>query len=163
MPDMNSPVALDELDLSLAALLAGLAMAEEVERRIARAGFDDARLSHGFVFQHLLREPLTVGALAHAMGVSQQRASKAASELEGLGYVRREVDAGDARVRRLVLTERGHGVVAEAREARSALVAELRERLGARRVSAAERLLRDVLAELGAQDTVRTRRVRLPS
>jgi hypothetical protein len=42
-------------------------------------------------------------------------------------------------------------------------VAELRERLGARRVSAAERLLREVLVELGAQDTVRARRVRLPS
>ena len=97
------------------------------------------------------------------MGVSQQRASKAATELEGLGYVRREVDAGDARVRRLVLTERGHGVVAAARQARAALVAELRERLGARRVSAAEGLLREVLVELGARDTVRARRVRLPS
>ena len=149
---MTSPVALEELDLSLAAMLAGLAMAEEVERRLAKAGFGDARLSHGFVFQHLLREPLTVGALARAMGVSQQRASKAASELEGLGYVRREVDAGDARVRRLVLTERGHAVVAE-----------LCQRLGARRVSAAERVLREVLTEMGAEEAVRTRRVRLPS
>ena len=79
---MSSPVALDDLDLSLAAMLAGLAMAEEVERRIAAAGYGDARFAHGFVFQHLLREPLTVGALARAMGVTQQRASKAASELE---------------------------------------------------------------------------------
>ena len=159
---MTSPVALDELDLSLAAMLAGLAMAEEVERRVAKAGFDDARFSHGFVFQHLLREPLTVGALARAMGVTQQRASKAASELEGLGYVRREVDPGDARVRRLVLTERGHGAVGAARAARAAVVVELRDRLGARRVSAAEQLLRDALVELGAQDAVRARRVRLP-
>jgi DNA-binding MarR family transcriptional regulator len=160
---MNSSVALDELDLSLAAMLAGLAMAEEVERRVAAAGFGDARFSHGFVFQHLLREPLTVGALARAMGVTQQRASKATSELEALGYVRREADPADARVRRLVLTERGHGVVAAAREARAALVAELRERLGARRVGAAERVLREALVALGAQDTVRARRVRLPS
>ena len=159
---MTSPVALDELDLSLAAMLAGLAMAEEVERRVAKAGFDDARFSHGFVFQHLLREPLTVGALASAMGVTQQRASKAASELEALGYVRREVEPGDARVRRLVLTERGHGAVAAARAARAAVVIELRDRLGARRVSAAEQLLRDALVELGAQDVVRARRVRLP-
>jgi DNA-binding MarR family transcriptional regulator len=160
---MTSSVAVEELDLSLAAMLAGLAMAEEVERGVAAAGFDDARFSHGFVFQHLLRESLTVGELARAMEVTQQRASKAASELEALGYVRREPDPADARVRRLVLTERGHGAVAAARAARATLVAELRERLGARRVGAAERVLREVLVELGAQDTVRARRVRLPS
>jgi DNA-binding MarR family transcriptional regulator len=159
---MTSHAALDELDLSLAAMLAGLAMAEEVERRLAQAGFADVRFSHGFVFQHLLREPLTVGALARAMGVTQQRASKAASELEELGYVRREVDPTDARVRRLVLAERGRNAVAAAREARAAVTAELRERLGARRVSAAELVLRGVLTELGAEDAVRARRVRLP-
>jgi DNA-binding MarR family transcriptional regulator len=160
---MSAPVALDDLDLSLAAMLAGLAIAEEVERRIAAAGYGDARFSHGFVFQHLLREPLTVGALARAMGVTQQRASKAASELEALAYVRREVDPSDARVRRLVLTERGHGVVAAARAARAAVVDELRERLGARRVSAAERVLRETVAAMGAEESVRARRVRLPS
>jgi DNA-binding MarR family transcriptional regulator len=159
---VSSPVDLAELDLSLAAMLAGLAMAEEVERRLAQAGFADVRFSHGFVFQHLLREPLTVGALARAMGVTQQRASKATSELEELGYVRREVDPTDARVRRLVLAERGHDAVSAAREARAALTAELRERLGARRVSAAERVLREVVIELGSEDAVRARRVRLP-
>jgi DNA-binding MarR family transcriptional regulator len=159
---MTPPVDLAELDLSLAAMLAGLAMAEEVERRLAQAGFDDVRFSHGFVFQHLLREPLTVGALARAMGVTQQRASKAATELEELGYVRREVDPADARVRRLVLAERGRAAVAAARKARAAVTAELRERLGAHRVNAAERVLREVVVELGAQDAVRGRRVRLP-
>jgi DNA-binding MarR family transcriptional regulator len=159
---VSSPVDLGELDLSLAAMLAGLAMAEEVERRLARAGFDDLRFSHGFVFQHLLRQPLTVGALARAMGVTQQRASKAASELEGLGYVRREADPTDARVRRIALAQRGRDAVAAAREARAAVTAELRARLGARRVSAAERVLREVVTELGAEDAVRARRVRLP-
>jgi hypothetical protein len=86
-----------------------------------------------------------------------------AVELEELGYVRREVDPADARVRRLVLTARGHGAVAAARLARAAVVAELRERLGARRVGAAERLLRDVLRETGGEEMVRARRVRLPS
>jgi DNA-binding MarR family transcriptional regulator len=105
---------------------------------------------------------MTVGALARAMGVTQQRASKAAAELEDLGYVRRELDATDARVRRLVLTVRGQGAVVAARLARADVVAELRARLGARRVAAAERLLRDVLGEVGAEEMVRARRVRLP-
>jgi hypothetical protein len=51
--------------------------------------------------------------------------------------------------------------VAAAREARAAVTAELRERLGARRVGAAERVLREVVTELGAEDAVRARRVRL--
>jgi DNA-binding MarR family transcriptional regulator len=160
---MASTVSLDDLDLSLLALVAGLAMSDEVERRIAEAGFPDARFSHGFVFQHLLREPLTVGELAKAMGVTQQRASKAAGELEELGYVRREADPADARVRRLVLTARGHGAVQAARQARAAVVAELRERLGARRVRGAERLLRDVVRAMGADEPVHMRRLRLPS
>jgi hypothetical protein len=58
--------------------------------------------------------------------------------------------------------ERGRAAVAAAREARRAVTAELRERLGARRVGAAERVLREVLTELGAEDAVRARRVRLP-
>jgi hypothetical protein len=66
-------------------------------------------------------------------------------------------------VRRLVLSERGHGAVAAARAARAAVVAELRERVGTRRVSAAEGVLREVLAAMGAEETVRARRVRLPS
>jgi DNA-binding MarR family transcriptional regulator len=97
------------------------------------------------------------------MGVTQQRASKAAGELEELGYVRREADPGDARVRRLVLTARGHGAVEAARRARAALEDDLRERLGARRVRTAERLLRDLIRAMGAQDAVHMRRLRLPS
>ena len=39
----------------------------------------------------------------------------------------------------------------------------LRQRLGERRVAAPERLLRDVLGAMGAEEMVRARRVRLPS
>jgi predicted lipid-binding transport protein (Tim44 family) len=66
-------------------------------------------------------------------------------------------------VRRLVLTARGHGAVSAARQARAAVEAELREHLGARRVRGAERLLRDVVRAMGADDAVHMRRLRLPS
>jgi DNA-binding MarR family transcriptional regulator len=155
-------VPLEQLDLSLVSLFAGLALAEEVQARLAAEGFADARFGHGFVFQHLVGGPLPIGELAHAMDVTQQRASKATAELEALGYVRREGDPGDARVRRVALTERGEAVIAAARRARAAVVAELRERLGAARVEAAEALLRDVLRETGAEPAIRARRVRLP-
>jgi DNA-binding MarR family transcriptional regulator len=153
---------LDRLDLSLTSLFAGLALAEEVQRRLAAKGFADARFGHGFVFQHLVAGPLPIGDLARAMDVTQQRASKATAELEALGYLRRDPDPADARVRRIALTERGWAAIEAARRARAAVVGELRERLGAERVDAAEALLRDVLRETGAEAAVRARRVRLP-
>jgi DNA-binding MarR family transcriptional regulator len=154
--------ALDQLDLSLTSLFAGLALAEEVQRRMAADGFDDARFAHGFVFQHLVEGPVAIGDLARAMGVTQQRASKATAELEALGYVRREPDPGDARVRRIALTARGQAAIESARRARADVVGELRERLGTDRLAAAEAVLRDVLRETGAEPAIRARRVRLP-
>jgi DNA-binding MarR family transcriptional regulator len=161
-PLAANPDPLEGLDLSLAALFAGLALAEEVQGRLAVEGFDDARFGHGFVFQHLVAGPVTIGDLARAMDVTQQRASKATAELEELGYVRREPDPADARVRRSALTERGWGAIEAARRARAAVVDELRERLGGERIDAAEALLRDVLRETGADAAVQARRVRLP-
>jgi len=161
---VNRPAdPLDALDLSLASLFAGLALAEEVQRQLAAEGFDDARFGHGFVFQHLVAGPLAIGDLARAMDVTQQRASKATAELQALGYVRREPDPADARVRRIALTERGWAAIEAARRARASILDELRARLGAERVAAAAELLRDVLRETGADAAVAARRVRLPS
>ena len=86
---------------------------------MAAEGFADARFGHGFVFQHLVAGPLPIGDLARAMDVTQQRASKATAELEALGYVRREPDPADARVRRIALTERGWAAIEAARRARA--------------------------------------------
>ena len=158
-----SPDPLQRLDLSLAAMLVGLALAEDVQRRLAADGFADARFGHGFVFQHLVAGPLPIGDLARAMDVTQQRASKATAELEALGYVRREPDPADARVRRIALTERAEAVIEAARRARASILDDLRARLGAERVEAAEELLREVLRETGADAAVSARRVRLPS
>jgi DNA-binding MarR family transcriptional regulator len=150
------------LDLSLLSLFAGLALADEVQRRLAADGFEDLRFGHGFVFQHLVAGPVAIGDLARAMDVTQQRASKASAELEALGYVERTPDPQDARVRRVALTARGEAAIEAARRARAAVVGELRERLGAARVAAAEELLSDVLRETGAEPAIRARRVRLP-
>jgi DNA-binding MarR family transcriptional regulator len=158
-----SPDPLERLDLSLAAMFVGLALAEEVQRRLAADGFADARFGHGFVFQHLVAGPLPIGDLARAMDVTQQRASKATAELEALGYVRREPDPADARVRRIALTERGQAVIEASRRARASILDDLRARLGAERIEAAEELLREVLRETGADAAVSARRVRLPS
>jgi DNA-binding MarR family transcriptional regulator len=158
---MTQPVP--ELDLGLAALFAGQALADAVRERLEARGFAGLRFSHGFLVQRLVEEEQSIAALAHALEVTQQAVSKTVSELERLGYVRRRPDPRDARVRLVALTDRGRAAVEAAREERAAVVAELRDRLGPRRVDAATRLLREVLELHGASAAVRTRRVRPPA
>jgi DNA-binding MarR family transcriptional regulator len=150
-----------ELDLSLASLFAGWALADELQRRLAADGHGDLRFADGFVFQHLVGGPLPVGALAERLGVTQQAASKSAADLERRGYVARTADPADARARLVALTDRGRAAIEGARRHRAAIEDALAERLGPRRVEAARRVLVETIGELG-DDTVRARRVRAP-
>jgi DNA-binding MarR family transcriptional regulator len=151
---------LSRLDLGLSALFAGQAVADVVRERLEARGFAGLRFSHGFLVQRLIEDEQPIAALAAALGVTQQAVSKTVSELERLGYVRRRPDPRDARVRLVALTDRGRAAVEAAREERAAVEAELRERLGPRRVAAATRVLREVLDVHGAAAAVRMRRVR---
>jgi DNA-binding MarR family transcriptional regulator len=153
-------VELEHLDLTLASLFAGQALNEEVRRRMEARGFTGLRFGHGFLVQRLVEAPQPVGALARDLGVTQQAVSKTVTELERLGYVERRAGPGDARVRLVALTVRGLDAIEAARAARTELVAELRERLGPRRVDAAARVLREVIDLHGAGAQVRARRVR---
>ncbi len=162
MSSADPPVEAGDLDLGLAATLAGAAVNDDVLARLRDAGFAGLRLSHGYFFQHLVTGPQPVGTLAERLAVTQQAVSKTAGELERLGYVERTRDPGDARVRRVGLTARGRAAVGAARAARREVDAELRARLGAARVDAAADLLRDVLADRGRLPEIARRRVRPP-
>jgi DNA-binding MarR family transcriptional regulator len=159
MPD--DPLA--QLDLGLAALFAGQTIADEVRDRVEERGFVGLRVSHGFIVQRLVDRERAVSDIAESMGVTQQAVSKTVSELEGLGYVRRRPAPDDARVRLVALTDLGRRAVTAAREERAAVEAELRARIGPRRVAAATRVLREVLEVYGATAAVRMRRVRPPA
>ena len=152
-------VADSELDLVLAALLTGLALNERVTERIAAAGHPDLRFSHGFVFQHVVPGPLAIGELARRMGVSQQAASKAAGELERLGYLERTPDPADARVRRVGLSARGRAAIEAGRRARAAVARELAAQLGEQRADALRADLLAALEASGGMSAVRARRV----
>jgi DNA-binding MarR family transcriptional regulator len=155
-------VAAPQIDVSLASLFAGWAMADEIQRRLAADGYDDLRFADGFLFQHLVEGPVTIGVLADRQGVSQQAVSKAVVDLERRGYVERTPDPDDARARHVGLTARGLGAIAAARDHRAALAGELAGRFGSGQVEDARRLLLDVVADLGGEPAVRARRVRGP-
>ena len=159
---MTSSFDLAEADLSLASLFAGWALAGEVQRRLAADGHGDLRFADGFVFQHLVGGPVTIGVLAERLGVTQQAASKSVVDLERRRYVARSSDPADGRARLVALTPRGQEAIERARHHRAALAGELAERLGSRRIEAARRLLLDVIAELGGEPALRSRRVRAP-
>ncbi|GAA1847560.1 hypothetical protein GCM10009836_29000 [Pseudonocardia ailaonensis] len=151
-----------DVDIVTAVHLAGLALNEEVVRRLAAAGFGDARVSHGFLIQHLVDGPRPVGEIAERMEVTQQAVSKAAAELVGLGYLERTPHPADARVRLLGLSPRGEDLVSRSRSIRAEITAELTAHLGE---DATERLRAAALAALdwaGGGEGLRGRRVRPP-
>jgi DNA-binding MarR family transcriptional regulator len=151
-----------DLDLPLASLFAGWAMADELQRRLAAGGMEDLRFADGVVFQHLVEGPRSVSSLAERLEVSQQAASKAVADLERRGYLSRAADPDDARAKRVALTARGRAAIEAGRVHRAAIEAELAERLGPQRVDAARQLLNEAVGELGAEAPVRGRRVLPP-
>ncbi|WP_067540127.1 MarR family winged helix-turn-helix transcriptional regulator [Nocardia crassostreae] len=151
-----------ELDTGSLALFVGQAAAAVVQERLSAQGFGDLRFSHGYVFQHLIDGEPTVGELAARLGVTQQGASKSVVELENLGYCERVPDPGDARIRRVRLTDRGRAGVEAARQARADLDRRLGDAFGAERLAEHRSLLAELLHELGGTAAVERRAVRPP-
>jgi len=151
----TTPVG-DDVLLLMTALVAHYQ--QRVRAHLAAAGMADLRDSHGYVFQHLVPGPKTVSALAGALGLTQQAASKAVIELELMGYVQRREDSPDRRVRTVELTPRGEQAVLVARQARAQIDAEIRAGHG----DALARALRRLADETGAYERMNSRRLRAP-
>ncbi|MGV9411672.1 MarR family winged helix-turn-helix transcriptional regulator [Nocardia sp. NPDC003693] len=158
------PADLDprSLDTGTLALFAGQAAAARVQARLTEDGFGELRMSHGYLFQHLITGEPTITELAAQLSMTQQGASKAVAELERLGYCERTPDPSDARVRRIRLTSRGHAAVAAARRARADLEARLAARFDDSRLTAQRAFLTELLAELGGIEAVERRAVLPP-
>ena len=147
---MTTPDDVPELDLSLAALFAGWALNDEVTRRLAARGFTGLRFSHGFLVQRLIDR----GAVDRRDRAGARR--DPAGRLEDrLGARRPRLRPPPARPARRSrpprVAHRPRPGGGRRRRARSgaAVVAELRERLGPRRVDAAAKVLREVLSAHG--------------
>lgn len=155
-----APVDFRELDLTHLAHFVGIFANQQVLLAMQQAGYGDLREAHGFLVQHLLRGPHSVGELAKLIGVTQQAVSKTVSELVRAGYLQIQ-PADDARVRLVRLSERGHAAVLASRRFREKLERRLLQTLGAKRAKALRIALADVLKELGGVPAVAGRRVPL--
>lgn len=153
-------IDVNTLPLTHLAQFVGLAGSRHVATAMRDAGFGDLRESHGFLIQHLLRGPHSVGELSRLLGVTQQAVSKSVAELSRAGYLEAAPSA-DARVRIVQLSPRGHESVLAARKLRERLERKLQKSLGAR-YALAQRALAEALTALGGVDAVRGRRVPPP-
>ncbi|HET9957089.1 MAG TPA: MarR family transcriptional regulator [Polyangiaceae bacterium] len=151
----------DQLSLTQLALFVGQAADEQLLEQLRSAGFQDIKVSHGYVVQHLLGGPRAIGELAALLGVTQQAASKTAAEMVRAGYAEL-IPGEDARVRQLRLSERGAACVERARSARKRLEARLSQHVGSESYEDARRTLGGLLDALGGSEAVRKRRVRMP-
>jgi DNA-binding MarR family transcriptional regulator len=152
-----------ELDVAILSSLVGTALDARTLDALRVAGHPHLRRVHGFVFQHLIEKQPTVSQLASALGVTQQAASKSVAELETLGYLRRETDARDSRVRRIALTERGREAIAVSRQVRVDLSRALLDDVGRDALDTTRQVLVALLDKLDATAAISTRSVPLPA
>lgn len=75
--------------------------------RFRAAGFDDLREGHGPLFSFLPTDGARVTELAARARVTKQSMGELVTELETLGYVRRDPDPADGRAKVVAFTDRG--------------------------------------------------------
>jgi DNA-binding MarR family transcriptional regulator len=158
----NLTLSLDDLALSYLALFVGERVGELVLERLRGLGFEGLRESHGYVFQHLLERPRSITELARLLGVTQQAASKSTQELLALGYLT-HAENSDARVRSVVLSERGWAAIRKGRAVRAELEKKALSGVDARSQRAVRAALSAMLERLGGADPVRRRELKDPA
>jgi DNA-binding MarR family transcriptional regulator len=149
-----------EQDITLLLTALQAAFDAEIMRRLAVAGFPDLRVSHGYIFQHLLPGPVRISDLAERLGMTPQGASKFVIELEALVYVRRRIDPADRRNREVELTDRGMAGIEAARAARAEVNREVREFLGSQATDDLLAALRRLADHTGGMRELLGRRLR---
>jgi DNA-binding MarR family transcriptional regulator len=151
-----------EIDLPTLSALAGGGVVRWILGQLVDEGHEGVKPSHGYVIQRLVDGEPTIGALADALGMTQQGASKQVKDLERLGYAERVPVPGDQRARRVRLTPTGRAVLESARRARARLEDELTDRVGADAVTTTRQTMAALLDVLGLDERVRTRTVPAP-
>jgi len=125
--------------------LARQSWVREMARRLERRGYTGCRRSDAAVLRLLSREPVTIGVLGAALGITRQAARKLADALERRGYARTEPDTRDGRRVNVLLTEAGHEYARAIIEVVEALNHELAAKVDADELRVADVVLRATL------------------
>ena len=113
---------------NLALLLLGgfRALASAATEELAKRGHEDFRPAHEFAMRAIASGAVSASELGRRVSISKQAAAKTIALLKQRGYVASDVDANDARCKRLYVTELGFEVMATG----EAIFDELRKRWG---------------------------------
>lgn len=98
-------------DLALLLLSGFHAMVDDVVAGLAELGHPGVRALHEFALRSIDQGADTASALGRQLGVTKQAAAKTIASLEQLGYVERQADPSDGRLKRLRVTPRGREMV----------------------------------------------------
>lgn len=126
--------------------LARLSWVRQMADRLGQLGYADYRRSDAITLRMLSRGPVTVGRLGTELGVTRQAARKVIDGLEQRDYVRTERDAHDSRVLNVILTPVGVGYARAVIQVIHDLNREFCERADPAQLSAADAVLRVMIA-----------------
>ena len=134
------------VDLGVLLNIAFAAFKDALDADLAAAGFDDIGTSFGYVFRQLSETPCNLSELAQHLGMTAPGALKVVDDMVAKGYVSRNLDAGDRRVKRLQLTARGRAALRRARAFHEQFEQGLVAQFGPRAVASLRKLLEAMAA-----------------
>lgn len=133
-------------DLATLLIAAFQSMIDQVTEDLARHGHPDVRASHEFAMRAILAGADSAVDLARSLSISRQGAAKTIAALEERGYVARESNPKDARRKHLVLTSRGHEMLALGGEILNGIHARWENLVGAESLKSLTRSLKVLTA-----------------
>ncbi|MEP6648553.1 MAG: MarR family transcriptional regulator [Lapillicoccus sp.] len=131
---------------------AGQRLAQELNTALSEAGFPDVRAAHAPVFMAIDPEGTRITELAGRTKMTKQAVGELVRYLETRGYLTVSLDAKDARVRRVGLTDTGWRAIATGERVIAEFDAWLEQSIGAAQV---ERLRATLTAIADAENAVR--------
>jgi DNA-binding MarR family transcriptional regulator len=96
------------VELALLLLDGFHSMTDDVRAELANRGHPGVRAGYEFTLRAIDGGADTASELGRRLSITKQAAAQAIAVLEQLGYVEREADPGDARLKRLRVTPHGH-------------------------------------------------------
>ena len=123
-----------------------------MRRALADAGYDDIPKNGMYVIGGMALGTIPLGQLVEQLGVSKQAASQLVDTLVLRGYLNRAEDSEDRRKSNLTLTERGRAAAKVQAAAREKIDAQLLARVGQEDVMRTRRTLA-ALIDLGRETT----------